>query len=81
MGEIREKRYLIEKYRDEYNTLHQAIEINLFKNDLSNGKELLFLRSTINPNLTILYEQIYLDKNREVLKVERLVNNEWIKIK
>lgn len=81
MGEIREKRYLIEKYRDEYNTLHQAIEINLFKNDLSNGKELLFLRSTINPNLTILYEQIYLDENREVLKVERLVNNEWIKIK
>ena len=26
MEEIRKERYLIEKYRDEYNTLHQTIE-------------------------------------------------------
>ena len=31
-------RYLIEYYRDEYNTLHQGIEIDLKEDEASNGR-------------------------------------------
>lgn len=73
-------RYLIEKYRDEFNTLHQAIMIDLDRNDKLNGEEAKYIRSRINPNLTIFYEQIYQDKNYKPLKIQRLINNEWYEI-
>ena len=73
-------KYLIEKYRDEYNTLHQAIMIDLDMNKQSNGEELRFMRSKINPNLTILYEIYHEDKNHKILDMQRRINDEWYEI-
>ena len=73
-------KYLIEKYRDEHNTLHQAIMIDLDMNKQSNGEELRFTRGQINPNLTILYETYHLDKNYKLLDMQRLINDEWYEI-
>lgn len=73
-------KYLIEKYRDEYNTLHQAIMIDLDMNKQSNGEELRFMRGKINPNLTILYETYHEDKNHKLLDMQRLINDEWYEI-
>ena len=72
---MKKARYIIEKYCDKYHSLFQAIKIDLFKNEQSNGEELKFLRETINPNLTVLYEKIWLDENYEVIKRELLKNN------
>lgn len=77
---MKKARYIIEKYCDKYHSLFQAIEIDLFKNKQSNGKELIFLRETINPNLTDLYERLWLDENRKVIKRELLEDNEDRKI-
>ena len=73
-------KYLIEYYRDEYNTLHQAIMIDLDMNKQSNGEELRFMREKINPNLTILYETHHEDKNHKLLDMQRLINDEWYEI-
>ena len=73
-------KYLVEKYRDEFNTLHQSIMINLDINDQSNGEEAKFMRSRINPNLTTLYEIIYMDKSQFPIKMERLINGDWYDI-
>lgn len=72
---MKKARYIIEKYCDEYHSLFQAIQIDLFKNEQSNGKELKFLRETINPNLTVLYEKLWLDENYKIIKRELLKNN------
>lgn len=77
---MKKAKYLIEKYRDEYNTLNQAIMIDLDINKQSNGEELRFMRSKINPNLTILYETYHEDKNHKVLDMQRLINDEWYEI-
>ena len=73
-------KYLIEYYRNEYNTLHQAIMIDLDMNKQSNGEELRFMREKINPNLTVLYETHHEDKNHKLLDMQRLINDEWYEI-
>ena len=73
---MKKARYIIEKYCDKYHSLFQAIQIDLFKNEQSNGKELIFLRETINPNLTDLYERLWLDENCKVIKRELFEDEE-----
>lgn len=73
-------KWLIEKYTDEYHSLYQSIMIDLDANVQSNGKEIIFARSHINPNLTILCEVMYEDKNHKCLKIEKLIKNEWYDI-
>ena len=77
---MKKAKYLIEKYRDEYYSLQQAIMIDLDENKQSNGEALRFARSQINPNLTILFETEHWDKNRKVLDIQRLINDEWVEI-
>ena len=77
---MEEARYLIEFYRDPYNTLHQAIMIDLKLNKLSNGEEAKYRREKVNPNLTILYEIRHEDKNHKLLDILRLINGEWHEI-
>lgn len=77
---MNKSKYLIEYYRDEYNTLHQAIMIDLDMNKQSNGEELRFMREKINPNLTVLYETHHEDKNHKLLDMQRLINDEWYEI-
>lgn len=77
---MKKPKYLIECYRDEYNTLHQAIMIDLDMNKQSNGEELRFMRGKINPNLTILYETYHEDENHKVLDMQKLINDEWYEI-
>lgn len=77
---MKNARYLIECYRDEHNTLHQAIMIDLNMNKQSNGEELRFMREKINPNLTILYETYHEDENHKLLDMQRLINDEWYEI-
>ena len=74
------EKYLIEYYKDEYNTLRQAIMVDLELNELSNGNELIFARSRINPNLNILYRQAYENEKHERIKDEMLINDEWVDI-
>ena len=62
--------YIIEKSCDKHKTLCQAIEINLYLDEQSNGLHSKYLKSTINPNLSILYERLWLDENGKVLKRE-----------
>lgn len=69
--------YLIEYYTDVYRTLHQAIMTDLRKNKISNGNELLFNRSRVNPNLKILYEREYVNLYYKPLKIERLYKGKW----
>ena len=78
--DMKKARYLIEYYRDEYNTLHQAILIDLDMNKKSNGEELKCMREKINPNLTILYETRHEDENHKLLDMQRLINDEWYEI-
>lgn len=67
-------KYIQEIYTDEYHTLMQAImwDVNLDK--ASNGKESRYAESSINPNLTILLERKYLDKNCKLIKEEKFLN-------
>lgn len=74
--EIKDKtpRYRVEYYRDEYNTLHQAIQINLEEEKRTNGKSTILYRRQINPNLTHFYREVILNKNYQVLKDEKFEN-------
>lgn len=78
----KEPKYIIEKYCDEYNTLCQAIEINLYLDEQSDGLHSRYLRSIINPNLTILYERLWMDKDGKIIKRWKLnANNELVEEK
>lgn len=70
-------RYLIEIYIDDYNSLKQAIEIDLKEDERTDGQHSSFLRSKINPNLKICFRKIYLNGNRKPIKDLMLVNDEW----
>jgi hypothetical protein len=77
---MKKAKYLIENYRDEYNTLHQEIMIDLDENKQTNGETLRFARSRINPNLTILYRTEHWNKNHKVLDIQQLINDEWVEL-
>lgn len=68
----KEPRYRVEYYRDDYNSLHQAIQIDLEEEKESGGKSTSFYRSQINPNLTHHYRNLILNKSYQVLKDETL---------
>ncbi|MBR2248693.1 MAG: hypothetical protein IJ880_17055 [Bacilli bacterium] len=70
-------KFLIEKYTDKYRSLYQAIMIDLDRDKETDGKESYCARYNINPNLTILLEKEYFDKDMELLKREKLINDEW----
>lgn len=70
-------KYLIEKYTDKYRSLYQAIMIDLDKDEASNGKESYWARNQVNPNLTILLEQAYYDNDMNLIKKEKLINDNW----
>ena len=74
MLKIKDKtpRYRIEYYRDDYNTLHQAIQIDLEEEKQSNGETTRFYRSQVNPNLTHFYKEIIVNKYYQVLKEEKI---------
>ena len=74
---MKKARYLIEKYTDEYRTLYQAIMIDLKLDKESNGKESIYARKQINPNLKILLEQEYYDENMKLLERKTLINDNW----
>lgn len=77
---MKKAKYLVEYYKDEYNSLHQAIKIDLEEDKYTNGMSSNFMRNMINPNLTIFYERIYEDENRIPIKIERLIKNEWVEL-
>ncbi len=78
-NEIKDKKpkYLIEKYTDKYRSLYQAIMIDLDLDKESNGNESRFVRSKINPNLTILLEEEYRNKDMELIERKQLINDNW----
>lgn len=57
--------YKKEIYTDEYESLVQSI---IFK--VGDYRNASYLRSEINPNLTILKAEIYLDENMKPIKEE-----------
>ncbi len=63
-------RYIEEIYTDKYRTLQQAIFWDIELDKESNGMESTFAKSRINPNLTILLEKRYLDKNCKIVNRE-----------
>lgn len=65
-------KYRIEYYTDIYNTLHQAIMIDLQIDKQTYGNETKYIRSKVNPNLERLYKIIYMNKNYEILKIEKV---------
>lgn len=67
---MKKKQFIEEIYIDKYRTLQQAILWNVDLDKQSNGTESLYRKSTANPNLTILFERRYLDKNYKVIKRE-----------
>lgn len=69
-------RYIEEIYTDKYGTLCQAILIDTKLNKESDGRYSLYLRKTINPNLNILLERIYLTDDYKIIKEERIGGEE-----
>ena len=65
-------RYRVEYYRDDYNSLHQAIQIDLEEEKRSDGESTRFYRSKINPNLTHFYRELILNKYHQVLKDDKV---------
>lgn len=59
--------YIVEKYTDVHKTLEQAICINANQPDEYFHRERAFMRTQINPNLTWLYEIMYLNEARQPL--------------
>ena len=62
-------RYIEEIYTDKYRTLYQAILIDIYLDKESNGLYSKSVRSTINPNLTILKRR-YLTDTYKLVKEE-----------
>ena len=60
-------RYRVEYYKDDYDSLHQAIQIDLEEEKESGGKSTSFYRSQINPNLKHHYRDLILNKSYQVL--------------
>lgn len=67
-------RYIEEIYTDKYKTLYQAILIDTWLVEKSNGRYSKELRASVNPNLTTLLERRYLDENCKIIKRERIGN-------
>jgi len=69
MPKIKDKtpRYRVEYYRDDFNSLHQAIQIDLEEEKQSEGESTRFYRSRINPNLTHHYRNLILNKYYQVI--------------
>jgi len=74
MKKIKDKtpRYRVEYYRDEYNSLQQAIIIDLEEDKETDGYTTRFYRSKINPNLTHHYKTLILNKHNQILEVHKL---------
>ena len=62
-------KYIEEIYTDKYRTLYQAILIDVYLDKKSNGLHSKNVRSTINPNLTILKRR-YLTDTYKLVKEE-----------
>lgn len=69
MVKIKDKtpRYRVEYYRDDYNSLHQAIQIDLLEELRSGNAYTTFCRSRINPNLKHHYRTDILNIYYQVL--------------
>lgn len=65
-------RYIKEIYTDKYRSLYQAIIIDTWLDEKSNGLHSKQLRASINPNLTVLLSVSYLTDVCEVIKEELL---------
>ena len=63
-------RYIEEIYTDEYRNLYQAILIDTWLDEKSNGRHGKELRASVNPNLTILLKRRYLTVIYELVKEE-----------
>lgn len=63
-------RYIEEIYTDEYRSLYQAILIDTWLDEKSNGRHSKELRASVNPNLTILLKRRYLTVIYELVKEE-----------
>lgn len=70
MKKIKDKtpRYRVEYYKDEYNSLRQAILIDLEEDKETDGYTTRFYRSQINPNLTYHYKTLILNKHNQILE-------------
>ena len=64
-------KYIEEIYTDKYRTLYQAILIEVDLDKKSNGLHSKNVRSTINPNLTILKRR-YLTDSYKLVKEEKI---------
>ena len=62
--------YIEEIYTDKYKTLYQAILIDTWLDEKSNGRHSKEQRASVNPNLTILLKRRYLTDVYEELKKE-----------
>lgn len=65
-------RYIEEIYTDKYKTLYQAILIDTWLDEKSNGRHSKEIRASVNPNLTILLKRKYLTDNYKLVKEEIL---------
>lgn len=63
-------RYIEEIYTDKYKTLYQAILIDTWLDEKSNGRHSKEIRASVNPNLTILLKRKYLTDNYKLVKEE-----------
>lgn len=63
-------RYIEEIYTDIYKTLYQAILIDTWLDEKSNGRHSKEIRASVNPNLTILLKRRYLTDNYKLVKEE-----------
>lgn len=66
----KEVRYIEEIYTDKYKTLYQAILIDTWLDEKSNGRHSKEIRASVNPNLTILLKRKYLTDNYKLVKEE-----------
>lgn len=70
-------RYIEEIYTDKYKTLYQAILIDTWLDEKSNGRHSKEIRASVNPNLTILLKRKYLTDNYKLVK-EEIIGDEEI---
>lgn len=69
MLKIKDKtpKYKYEFYKDDYNTLRQAIMIDLEEEIRSDGMSTRFIRNEINPNLKHHYKDMITNKEHQAL--------------